>query len=360
MPQPTIEFGLNTFADAMTDTTGRRLSDAETLRRTVDQAVLAEEVGIDIFSVGEHYRWEMLDSAPPVILAAIAGRTQRIRLGSSVTVLSTQDPVRVFHQFATLDAVSNGRAQLIVGRASSIDSFPLFGYDLADYEQLFEEKLELWVKLLREQPVTWSGTTRPALVEQTLYPRIEPGRLPTWVGVGGSPESVVRAARHGLPLMLAIIGGQPARFAGHVELYFRALQELGQPRLPVAQHSIGLVAETDEEAMEAWWPAWQETMTRMSAERGFRPPTPDNFRAEVAHGALFVGSPETVARKIVRSVRDLRLSRFDLKHDIALLPWEHRERTIELYGREVIPMVRAMLAEEGRASAEPGLAEARA
>lgn len=345
MSTQSVQFGVDTFADAMTDASGRVLSDAETLRRTIDQGVLAEEVGLDVFSVGEHYRSDMLDSAPPVILAAIAGRTSRILLGTSVTVLSTQDPVRVFHQYSTLDAVSRGRVELVVGRASTVDSFPLFGYDLADYDQLFEQNMELWVKLMRDQPVTWSGTTRAALNDQTLYPRVEGGALPTWVGVGGSPESVIRAARYGLPLMIAIIGGDPARFAGHVDLYRRALAQFGHDQLPVGQHSIGHLAETDAEAADAFWPAWQTTMARVAGERGSRPPTRDSFRHEIEHGALMVGSPETVATKIADCVRTLGLSRFDFKYALAPLPWEYGNRSIELYGREVVPRVRELLAE---------------
>ncbi|MDB5159706.1 MAG: class flavin-dependent oxidoreductase, partial [Mucilaginibacter sp.] len=234
----TLEFGLDSFADIMTDASGRRLSDAETLRKLVEEAVLAESLGIDIFSIGEHYRADMMDSAPAVILSNIAARTEKLRLGTSVTVLSTNDPVRTFHDFSTLDAVSNGRAQLVVGRASRTDSFPLFGFDLADYEQLFEENLDLWVKLLGDEPVTWSGMSRADLSDQVLHPSLEqPGRLPTWVGVGGSPNSVVRAARYGLPLMLAIIGGHPSRFAPYVDLYFRALEQFGLEKKPVGQHS---------------------------------------------------------------------------------------------------------------------------
>ena len=341
----TLEFGLDSFADIMTDLDGRRLSDAETLRKLVDEAVLAESLGIDIFSIGEHYRADMMDSAPAVILSNIAARTEKLRLGTSVTVLSTNDPVRTFHDFSTLDAVSNGRAQLVVGRASRTDSFPLFGFDLADYEQLFEENLDLWVKLLGEQPVTWSGMSRADLTDQVLHPALEqPGRLPTWVGVGGSPNSVVRAARYGLPLMLAIIGGHPSRFAPYVDLYFRALEQFGLDKQPVGQHSIGLIAESDEEARDAFWPAWQQVM---SSERGMPSPNREHFDAEAQHGALFVGTSESVAQRIVESVHDLSLSRFDLKFDMPGLPWEHRERTIELYGREVIPRVRELLAEDG-------------
>jgi probable LLM family oxidoreductase len=342
----TFELGLNSFGEVATDATGRTLSDAETVRLLVEEARLAEKVGLDVFSVGEHYRDGQNDSASPVLLAAMATATDRIALGTSVTVLSTNDPVRLYHEFSTLDAVSNGRARLILGRASATESFPLFGYDLADYENLFEEKLELFMRLQREESVTWSGSVRAPLVDQTLHPRMRPGGIPTWIGVGGSPNSVIRAARYGLPLMLAIIGGRPTRFAGHVELYFRALEQFGHPVQPVAQHSLGLVAQTDDEARELWWKYWQPVVEQISAERGFYAPTRERFEAELDGGALFVGSPDTVAKKIAGNARDLSLSRFDLKYDILNLPREARAQTIELLGREVAPRVHRLLAME--------------
>ena len=225
----TLEFGLDTFLPVTVDEDRLPIGGDQVIRNTVEEAVLAEAVGIDSFNIGEHYRTEFMDSAGHVVLAAISSRTERIRLGTAVTVLSTQDPVRLYTDFATLDAVSNGRAQLIVGRGSLTDSFPLFGFDLADYEELFEEKLDLLVRLLREQPVTWSGNFRSALADQFVSPPVPHGHIPTWVGVGGSPQSVVRAARFGLPLMLAIIAGKPERFAPYVELYKRALEQHGQP-----------------------------------------------------------------------------------------------------------------------------------
>src|SRR5258706_14585004 len=218
MSSQEIEFGLDTFVPVTVDESGQPLDGDVVIRNTIEQPVLADEVGIDSFNIGEHYRREFMDSANHVILAAIAGRTERIRLGTAVTVLSTQDPVRVYTDFATLDAVSNGRAQLIAGRGSLTDSFPLFGFDLADYETLFEEKLDLLVRLIRDQPVTWSGTSRSPLTDQHVYPPLPEGHLPTWVGVGGSPQSVIRAARYGLPLMLAVIGGHPTRFAPHSQV----------------------------------------------------------------------------------------------------------------------------------------------
>jgi alkanesulfonate monooxygenase SsuD/methylene tetrahydromethanopterin reductase-like flavin-dependent oxidoreductase (luciferase family) len=284
-----------------------------------------------------------MDSAGHVMLAAIAGRTERIRLGTAVTVLSTQDPVRVYTEFATPDAVSNGRAQLIVGRASSTESFPLFGFDLADYETLFEEKLDLLTRLLRDQPVTWSGTVRSPLTDQYVSPPLPDGHLPTWVGVGGTPQSVIRAARYGLPLMLAVIGGRPSRFAPYVDLYQRALEKYGHPPLPVGMHSLGFVARTDERTRSAYWPQWKAVMDMASRERGFPPPSACQYEMEIAEGALFVASPATVAPKIAATVRALGLSRFDLKYDIGRLPQEQRAASIELYGREVIPRVRELL-----------------
>jgi probable LLM family oxidoreductase len=344
-----FELGLNSFGEVATSG-GRDLSDAETLRLLVREARLAEDAGVDVFSVGEHCREGHNDSAPPVLLAAMASATERIGLGTTVTVLSTNDPVRLYNEFSTLDAVSDGRARMVLGRASATESFPLFGYDLADYEALFEEKLELFMRLQRKEAVTWSGSVRAPLSEQVLHPRMRAGGIPTWIGVGGSPNSVIRAARYGLPLMLAIIGGRPQRFAGHVDLYHRALEQFGQPVQPVGMHSLGLVADTDDEAMETWWRYWEQVVTDLANERGFYPPTRAQFEHEVADGALFVGSPETVATKIARMAQDLRLSRFDLKYDIMRLPQEARARTIELLGREVAPRVRELLAEQSLAA----------
>ncbi len=346
MTTPAFEIGLNSFGDVPTHG-GRSLSDAETVRLLIEEAQAAERVGLDVFSVGEHYREGFVDSAGAVLLAGMASATSTIRLGTAVTVLSTNDPVRLYNEFSTLDAISNGRAQLVLGRASQTQSFPLFGYDLADYEHLFEEKLDLFMRLQTESPITWSGTVRPPLDNFTLHPRMRQGGIPTWIGVGGSPNSVIRAARYGLPLMLAIIGGQPERFAGHVDLYLRALEQFGKPVQPVGQHALGLVADTDEEAAETWWRSWQPMVEMMGKERGFYAPTRERYDRELESGALFVGSPETVARKIVRMTRELRISRFDLKYDLIGLPLEARARTIELLGTRVAPRVRELLAEEG-------------
>ncbi len=342
-----IEFGLDSFVTVSVDEEGRELPGDQVIRNAVEEAVLADRVGIDSFNIAEHYRQDMMDSAGVVILAAIASRTERIRLGTSVTVLSTQDPVRIYHDFATLDAVSDGRAQLIVGRGSLVESFPLFGYRLEDYEELFEEKLDLLVRLLRDQPVTWSGKFRSPLVDQYLTPPLPEGHLPTWVGVGGSAESVIRAARYGLPLMLAIIGGPASRFEPLVDLYRRALSEYGHPELPIGVHSLGYVGRTDQEAFDIEWPHWKHQFEQMSKERGWAPPTPDRFRAEIEQGAVYLGSPETVAAKIAGVIRRLGLSRFDLGYATGRVPHQQKLATIERYGREVIPRVRQLLAETG-------------
>jgi probable LLM family oxidoreductase len=340
-----IEFGLDTFVPVTVDESGQALDGDVVIRNTISEAVLADEVGIDSFNIGEHYRREFMDSAGHVILAAIAGRTERIRLGTAVTVLSTQDPVRVYTDFATLDAVSNGRAQLIVGRGSLTDSFPLFGFDLADYETLFEEKLDLLTRLIRDQPVTWSGTVRSPLADQYVSPPLPEAHLPTWVGVGGSPQSVMRAARYGLPLMLAIIGGHPGRFVPHIELYKRALDEHGHAPLPIGMHSLGFVAKTDDEAVDIQYPYWKEILEWAARERGWSRPTLSTFRSEIAGGSLYVGSPETVATKVAANIRLLGLRRFDFAYAVGRVPHEQRMATIELYGRDVIPRVRELLEE---------------
>jgi probable LLM family oxidoreductase len=343
MTTPEIEFGLDTPVYVSVDESGQPLDGDVVIRNTIEEGVLADAVGIDSFNIGEHYRPEMMDSAGHVMLAAIASRTERIRLGTAVTVLSTQDPVRVYTEFATLDAVSNGRAQLIIGRGSLTESFRLFGFDLADYETLFEEKLDLLTRLLRDQPVTWSGSVRSPLTDQYLSPPLPEGHLPTWVGVGGSPESVTRAARYGLPLILAIIGGHPSRFTPHVELYRHALEQYGHAPQPIGMHSLGYVARTDEEAVDMQWPHYAETLEAASRERGWAPPTRKSFQGEIADGSLYVGSPETVATKLAANIRLLGLSRFDLAYAVGRVPHEQRMATIELYGREVVPRVRELL-----------------
>lgn len=346
----TLELGLDTFGDVTVDSSGNQLPYAEVIRNVVAQGELADRVGVDGFAVGEHHRADFAISAPEIVLAAIAARTERIRLGTAVTVLSSDDPVRVFERFSTLHAVSNGRAEITLGRGSFTESFPLFGFDLSDYERLFEEKLELMSHLLREGPVTWEGSVRGALQNQEVYPKTSCGPIRTWIGVGGSPESVVRAAQYGFPLVLAIIGGDPARFAPYVDLYRRAVAHFGHEPQPIAVHSPGFIAETDQEAVDTLWPHAQVQLTRIGRERGWPPTTRDKFEAEVRSGAMYVGSPETVAAKIARTVRVLNVDRFDLKYSNGTLPHERMMRGIELYGNEVIPRVRELLASDPAAS----------
>jgi probable LLM family oxidoreductase len=342
----TVEFGIDTFGDLPRDDRGEIVSHAEAIRRTVAEGVLADEVGLDVIAVGEHHRPEFSISAPETVLAGIATRTSRIHLASGVTVLSSDDPVRVFERFATVDALSNGRAEVILGRGSFTESFPLFGYDLRDYEVLFEEKIDLFVKLLDEKPVSWEGTTRAALHDADVYPKTESGRLTTWVGVGGSPESVVRTARYDLRLMLAIIGGAPERFAPYIELYQRAAQEFGTTAYPVGIHSPGFIAETDEEAKELFYPGFKEIRDRIGAQRGWPPMRREQFEAEIEHGSLYLGAPETVARKMARAIRTLGVGRFDLIYSSGgALSASARLRAVELYGTKVVPLVREMLAD---------------
>src|SRR6204780_3306319 len=300
----TYTFGLDTFGDRNSDADGKPLSHAETIRNVVEEGVFAEKVGVDFFGIGEHHTDYFPMPAGDVVLAAIAARTEKIHLGSAVAVLSSDDPVRVFQRYSTLNAVSGGRAEVILGRGSSIESFPLFGYDLADYEELFDEKATLFAELLKGGPVTWEGKTRAPLLNQDVVPPPEPGPSRAGIGVGGNPQSVVRAARLGFSLALAIIGGPPDRFAPYAQLFQRALEKFGRPPLPVLVHSPGHVAATDEQARAEFWPRWREIMTVMAAERGFALPTEASLERETGpHGALYVGSPETVAGKIATNSR---------------------------------------------------------
>jgi probable LLM family oxidoreductase len=338
-----FEFGLDTFGDVTLGPDKTPLTHAQVIRNVIEEGALADQVGVDAFGVGEHHRPDFAVSAPEVVLAAIAGRTKRIRLGSAVTVLSSDDPIRVFERFSTLNAASNGRAEVTVGRGSFIESFPLFGYDLSQYEVLFEDKLDLFVALLRSDTVTWQGQTRTPLKNQRVFPPIEGGPLRTWVGVGGSPESVVRAARYELPLALAIIGGDPARFKPYVDLYHRAFAQLGKPVLPIAVHSPGYIADTDEEAREDYWLGYKAMHDKIGAERGWPPMERASFNQEVEHGALHVGAPQTVANKIAKTAKALGIVRFDLKYSAGTLPHDKLMRCIELYGTKVMPLVQELL-----------------
>jgi probable LLM family oxidoreductase len=340
-----IELGVDTFGDVTASADGSPRPHGQVLRDVVEEAILADGVGIDAFGVGEHHRPDFAISAPEVVLAAIASRTTRIMLGSAVTVLSTDDPVRVFQRFSTLNALSGGRAEVILGRGSFTESYALFGYELSMYEALFEDKLRLFVELLKPGPVTWSGSTGPDLTGQTIYPPVEGGTLRAWVGVGGSPQSVVRAARYGLPLTLAIIGGSPQRFRPFVDLYRRSLEQYGRSALPVAVHSPGHVAASDDLARNQLWPHYEVMINRIGAERGWPKSTRAQFEREAGpDGALCVGSPDTVATKIARTVKLLGLARFNVKYSAGTLPHDLMMRSIELLGTAVLPRVRELAA----------------
>ncbi|MBP1326971.1 putative LLM family oxidoreductase [Leucobacter exalbidus] len=341
-----VSLGLDTFGDVTLTLDGERVSHAQVIRDVVEQAVLADSLGVDAITLGEHHRDDFALSSPEIALAAIAGRTERILLGTGVTVLSSDDPVRVYERFATLDAVSNGRAEVILGRGSFTESFPLFGFNMSDYDALFSEKLELFAQLRSEGPVTWSGTMRSPLVDQEVFPKTEqPNGVNAWIGVGGSPHSVLRTVQVGIPMMLAIIGGDPARFAPFANLYREAQQELGREAMPLGVHSPGHVAATDAEAREQLWPHFERNRNRIGAERGWPRTTRAEFEQEADAGSLYVGSPETVAAKIAHTVRLLDADRFDLKYANGTMPHAMLMESVGLFGSEVIPRVRALLAE---------------
>lgn len=337
-----IELGLDTFGDVTDGPDGQPLHAAQVIRDLIDEAVLADETGVDFIGVGEHHRADFAVSSPEMVLATIAGRTRRIRLGSAVTVLSSDDPIRVYQRFATLNAASSGRAEVILGRGSFIESFPLFGFDLNQYEALFNEKLDLYAAVLKQEPVTWEGTTRPPLKNQSVYPKLD-APLTTWIGVGGTPESVLRAAHYGFPMMLAIIGGDPKRFAPYVDLYKRSLAEMKKPVLPVGVHSHGYIAETDVQAREELFADYKRMRDKIGAERGWPPFSKVEFEREIEGGSLYVGSPETVAKKIAATVKALGAQRFDMKYSAGPLSHAKMMRCIELYGRKVAPLVREMV-----------------
>jgi probable LLM family oxidoreductase len=338
-----LEFALDTFGDVTFAPDGSLKPQDAVIRDVIEEAVLADQVGVDFIGLGEHHRDDFAISAPEVVLAAIAAKTSRIRFGTAVTVLSSDDPIRVFQRFSTLHALSNGRAEVILGRGSFTESFPLFGHPLGDYERLFNEKLDLFAQLLREPRVSWSGSIRPPLSNQPVYPVLA-APLPVWIGVGGTPESVARAVHYDLAMMLAIIGGAPSRFRPFVDYYRRAFAEMDRKEKPVGVHSPGHIAQTDEQAREEIWPGYRALHDRIGRERGWPPTTRENFEREISHGSLYVGSPETVANKIASTVRTLGLDRFEMKYSSGPMPHDAMMRSIELYGTRVIPMVRDLLA----------------
>lgn len=339
-----MEIGITTFAETFPDPdTGVTIGHGERIRQVIAEAELAEHVGLDVYGIGEHHRSDFAVSSPATVLAAVAARTSRIRLSSAVTVLSSDDPVRVYQEFATLDLISQGRAELMVGRGSFTESFPLFGLNLADYEELFAEKLDLLLEIRDNQPVTWSGKFRPALTDQPIYPRSHQDPLPVWVAVGGTPQSVVRAARRGLPLALAIIGGQPERFAVLSRIHRETLIQSGHDPagIPIAVHGHGFIGATDQEAADEYYPSYSVPMTKLGAERGWGPMTRPQYDMMTSPaGSLVIGSPETVAAKIIRWGELLDLSRFMLHISVGTLPHDRVLECIELLGTRVAPLVR--------------------
>ncbi len=338
-------FGMDSFGDIAIADNGQAMSYAESIRQVIKEAVLADKLGIDVIALGEHHRSEYAISSPEMVLAAIATKTKNIKLASGVTVLSSDDPVRVFERFSTLDAVSNGRAQVILGRGSFTESFPLFGFDMKDYETLFEEKIDLFSQLLTEKPVTWEGKTRAALENADVFPKTESGRLETLVGVGGSPQSIVRAAAYNFPVVLAIIGGSPERFKPYVELYERASKEFGHEAYPVGMHSPGYIADTEEQAVKEAFPRFKQAMDAVGKTRGWQPMTREHFMNEVTNGSMYVGSPETVAQKIAKAMRAVGVNRFDLVYGFGPVKASARLHMVELYANQVIPRVRELLNE---------------
>ena len=343
-----MEIGISTFVETTPDVkTGEVISHAQRLREVVEEIVFADQVGLDVFGVGEHHRHDFAASSPAVVLAAAASQTKRIRLTSAVTVLSSADPVRVFQDFATLDGISNGRAEIMAGRGSFIESFPLFGYDLEDYNELFEEKLDLLLKLQKSEIVSWSGKHRPAIDNVGIYPRPVQDPLPIWIGSGGNSESVVRAGLLGLPLVLAIIGGRPVQFAPLVQLYKQAAAKAGHDvsKLPIASHSHGFIAEDNETAADKFFPPTQQVMNVLGRERGWGHYDRAAFDAARSFkGALYVGDSETVAQKIIHLRKNVGITRFMLHVPVGTMPHADVMKAIELLGTEVAPIVREEVA----------------
>jgi probable LLM family oxidoreductase len=342
-----MEFGIYTFVDHTPDpATGELITAEQRHRELLEEAQLADELGLDVFAVGEHHRPDFIASSPAVVLAAIAARTRRIRLGSAVTVLSSEDPVRVFQQYATLDLLSGGRAEIMAGRGSFTESFPLFGYALADYDALFEEKLAMLLELRKSERLTWKGRHTQTVEGRGVYPRPVQDPLPVWLAVGGTPESVVRAGSLGLPMTLAIIGGQPDRFKAYTDLYRQVWQQQGQPmeafQLGIGSH--GFIADSFEEAAELVYPRYVMTMGRIGRERGWGPVGRPQFDFEISpEGAMLLGDPETVARKIIREHQLFGFTRFSLQFSVGSVPHAKMLRCIELYATRVVPMVRAAI-----------------
>lgn len=342
-----MELGIYSFVELTPDPhTGIKITETERFRNLLEEIELADQVGLDVFGIGEHHRPDYLVSSPAVVLAAAAMRTKTIRLTSAVTVLSSDDPVRVYQDFATVDQLSNGRAEIMAGRGSFIESFPLFGFDLEDYDELFDEKLRMLLKIRSSEKISWEGKHRPAIDDLGIYPRSAQDLIPVWIAVGGTPQSTVRAAVLGLPMALAIIGGTPDRFVPFVQLYRNTLKNIGKdPAVyKVSINSHGFIAEDSQQAMNDYFPPYADTMGRIGRERGWPPPSREQFEAECSpHGALFVGSPQQVIDKIMYEYELFRHNRFLLQISVGTLPHEKMMKAIELYGTKVAPVVRNLV-----------------
>lgn len=340
-----MELGLTTFVETTPDVkTGHTISHAERLREVVEEIILADQVGLDVYGVGEHHRKDYAASAPAVLLAAAAMQTKHIRLTSAVTVLSSDDPVRVYEEFATLDGLSNGRAEIMAGRGSFIESFPLFGYSLDDYDELYEEKLNLLLNIQQNEIVTSEGKHRPSIAGRGIYPRPVQEKIPVWLASGGTPQSAIRAGQLGLPITLAIIGGSPLYFERIVDLYYRSARDAGHDisKLQVASHSHGFIADSNEEAVEKFFPSLQFAMNTLGRERGWSEYTKDTFdQMRSLEGALYVGDVQTVAEKIIFLRKNIGITRFMLHVPVGSMPHTDVMRAIELFGKEVAPIVRA-------------------
>lgn len=341
-----IKFGLDTFGDiAFDNDTGKLISYEQSIQNIVEEGKLAEKVGVDVFALGEHHRKEFSISSPEIILAALTTATNKIILGTGVTVLSSDNPIRLYQRFATLDALSNGRTQVMLGRGSFTESYALFGYDLRDYNELFEEKVALFSELVKGKPITWQGKFTPTLNGIDVFPKMTERKLDVHIGVGGTPESVIRAAKYGFPLMLAIIGGRPSRFKPYIDLYKKTAQKFNQPMQPVGIHSPGIIAESDEIAIENAWKYLIPGMDKTGIERGWAPMTKERFNYEVENGSFYIGSPETVAQKMARVIKEMGVQRFDLVYGMGGQLQKERMQTIELFGTQVIPRVKELLKE---------------
>lgn len=340
-----LEFGLETFGDIVANEDGSLQTAAQSIRQIVKEGQLADELGVSVFGVGEHHRPDYSVSSPETVLGALASVTDQIKLATAVTVLSSDDPVRVYERFATLDALSSGRAQVMLGRGSFTESFPLFGYDLTDYDDLFNEKLALYDLLRREKPVTWSGKFRASLKDQDVYPKTDHGRLETYIGIGGSPESIIRAVKVGYKVIIAIIGGQAMRFKPYIDLYHAAAQQLHRPEYPIAVHSHGFIADDEDEAVEVAFKNIKANFDRIGLTRGWAPMSREQFDGETKVGSFYVGTPEHVAQRIARTIAQLDLGRFDLVYGAGNQTAAQREHMIELYGSQVVPRVKEILAE---------------